>query len=264
MLGKLIKNEFKATSRLVAQIYLVMVLITVFLKVMLEIQIGSESNNVFVNTMVGFLMVTFVLAIITLFLGTVIVIIKRFYDNMLKDQGYLSFTLPVTTGQHLASKILVSYIWIIVSFIVAGIAIIILFLDNAEAWREVSQTISSILDVVKQQNLWSLVIKMILIVVIGLYSNIIIAYTCFSVGQLFNKHRIVGALITYMGIYTVNQIVGVIFMLAVLNMEVTNEMTMTVDMFQNIMTYSLTLSVVESIICTIVTYFMLNKRLNLE
>ena len=94
MLGKLIKNEFKATSRNFIPIYLVMMVVTVFMKIIMEIQNnadGALSQSRIMGVLGVLSITTFVIAIMAVIFGTIVLIIKRFYDNMLKDEGYLSF-----------------------------------------------------------------------------------------------------------------------------------------------------------------------------
>lgn len=264
MLGKLIKNEFKATARNFLPIYLIMLTITVFLKVLLEIQTNAGIENTFIDILFGLLMITFILAIIAIFFVTAILIIKRFYDNMLKDEGYLSFTLPVTTGQHLMSKVLVGYAWMIVSFVIIVLSVTILFLGDGEFWEAIQKGFSQAIELVNANGMWHFVIEIIMICLIGLYANIMLGYTCFSVGQNFNKHRVVGAFITYMAIYIITQIVSSVFMVFLLNMDMSEEVSVMSDMFQPFMIYTLAFTLIEAVVFTVITYFMLSRRLNLE
>ena len=42
-----------------------------------------------------------------------VLMIYRFYKNLMTDEGYLMFTLPVTTGQLIWSKMIVSAVWLL-------------------------------------------------------------------------------------------------------------------------------------------------------
>lgn len=264
MLGKLIKNEFKATSRTFILLYVVMLVVTVFLKIMIEIQNHSGAGNSLVEILFGFLMVTFVIAVIGLLLGTFILIIKRFYDNMLKDEGYLSFTLPVTTGQHIASKSIVSYIWVVATVSVIGISILVLMIGDGGFYTELIKTIREGIKIINQEGWWLPVIELILIMLIGTYSTILMAYTCLSVGQIMNKHRILGAFLTYLVLYVINQLINSVFMAGLLGIDIDQEMSIVSGFFQPYMIYLLVYTVVEAVIFTVVTHLMLSKRLNLE
>ena len=57
---------------------------------------------------------------------TFIIIIQRFYKNLLCDEGYLMNTLPISTWKNIASKLMVATIWNIVSVGVALVSILIM------------------------------------------------------------------------------------------------------------------------------------------
>ena len=44
-----------------------------------------------------------------------VLMIQRFYKNLLQDEGYLMFTLPASVHQHVWSKLIVSSVWFIVT-----------------------------------------------------------------------------------------------------------------------------------------------------
>lgn len=43
---------------------------------------------------------------------TAVILIQRFYKNLLGSEGYLMFTLPVTVSQHLFSKTIIAVVMI--------------------------------------------------------------------------------------------------------------------------------------------------------
>lgn len=50
---------------------------------------------------------------------TIVVTIQRFRKNLLGDEGYLMFTLPVSTSSLILSKCITALIYAVLSFIVA-------------------------------------------------------------------------------------------------------------------------------------------------
>ena len=72
------------------------------------------------------LMVFVLAALVTV---TTILILYRYYKNFFTDEGYLTFTLPVTRDQLLWSKIINAFIWEIATFLaltVCGTAILLI------------------------------------------------------------------------------------------------------------------------------------------
>lgn len=272
MLGKLIKNEFNATARNFIPVYLVMLAVTLLLKVFLEItDFLSIPEGPVVAAINIFLMIAFVLAIVAVIFGTIVFIIKRFYDNMLKDEGYLSFTLPVTPGQHIASKALTSYVWIIVSMAVIALSVVILMLGEASFFKMLSEAINVGIKFLSDNGYWGYAVGVFAAIIIGIYAVILEAYTCMSVGQIMNKHRVAGAVITYLVIYSIRQVCGMVFLTTTFMASVssgTAEIEMSTSQGANISTsilvFELIFLTVEAIAFTLITHIMIKRKLNLE
>lgn len=265
MLGKLIKNEYKATARAFLPLYLVLIVVTILNKIMLEVEAGAgdavSSSSVYM-IITTLLMITFFLTLFAVGVLTVILIIKRFYDNMLKDEGYLSFTLPVTTGQHLISKILVSYSWFVLSILLI-IAAVFTIESGFGIWHAFTETSQTLWTVVKEKYMTEFICVAVL-VIFGIYNGIVMPYTCFSIGQRFTNHKVLGAFLTYMAIYMINQAIGMVFLSAMVFTGADMILADETKMLHYVLFYSLGLEVVEGIVCTVITYFMLDRKLNLE
>ena len=108
MLRKLLKHEFRATGRVMLPMYLVLLVTAIGSNLagrkMLD---GPE-----ILTTLGLLIVmAFGFAIFGVLLMSFVLMIQRFYKNLLQDEGYLMFTLPVSVHQHIWSKLIVSAVW---------------------------------------------------------------------------------------------------------------------------------------------------------
>ncbi len=109
MVGKLIKNELKAGIHSIAPIYIV----TAAVVAMLAVSFAFEILWLAVISVIAVALVGF-----GIFAVTIISVVNNFNKSMFRDQGYLTFTLPVTSGQLLFAKALCSFIWILLSYIV--------------------------------------------------------------------------------------------------------------------------------------------------
>jgi hypothetical protein len=99
MLGKLIKHEWKAVGKILAIVHLALILMAIVGKIMLSIQVLSEAGLLW-----RMLLLIYVFSVIAVGVGTHIYLAIRFYKNMYTDEGYLSFTLPVKSWQHIFFK----------------------------------------------------------------------------------------------------------------------------------------------------------------
>lgn len=109
MLGKLIKNEFKQTSKSLIAVYSaagVSILFMLLSYVTKVAWLGATGS--------GALILIGVIAI----LMTLVMVINNFARSLYGNQGYLSYTLPVKCSSLLFSKFIVSFVWIIVSYLV--------------------------------------------------------------------------------------------------------------------------------------------------
>ena len=108
MVGKLIKNELKAGLHSVANIYIAAAAAVAFMAISLAFEIA-------------WLTAISLIAVIVVALGILIVtlisVVSNFNTTLFRDQGYLSFTLPVTSGQLLFAKALCSFFWILLSYL---------------------------------------------------------------------------------------------------------------------------------------------------
>lgn len=126
MLGKLLKHEFKQSARMISLIYASAFAVIAF------IFIGMLTKITWIG-IVGSV-VLYLTALIGVFM-TLVSVIKNFYETLYSNQGYLSFTLPVNCASLLGSKVIVSMIWVILSFMLAALCFLVIGM-NAKATAE--------------------------------------------------------------------------------------------------------------------------------
>ena len=163
MLGKLLKYEIKAMGRIMLPIYLVLIALSAVFALTMRLTIGK--------TAVGFLekfaivtLVLFVAAIIAACVMMLILVIQRFYKHLLGTEGYLMFSLPVSTGQLILSKLLTAVLWIVIGLIagvLAGFAMVGILSSVPEFMKEVQNAWNSLFtqaDLTRNLTLFVLVI----------------------------------------------------------------------------------------------------------
>ena len=128
MLAKLIKHEFKATACIFLPILgTVLVLtgaaaLTVKLGGILVLPGGTGWGGPVLGLASGLLCLLTFIAMMAMMTAAVVVTIQRFYKNLLGDEGYLMFTLPVTPAQHITAKLAVGTVWTLLSLALAVLA----------------------------------------------------------------------------------------------------------------------------------------------
>lgn len=110
MLGKLLKNEFIATGRIMGALYAVVAVIMAYVLGSYYIAKDTASTGQMLGIMVLLLISS------CSFILTAVVMITNFQKSLYGDQGYLSFTLPVKGSMLLISKIITSTVWFVAAF----------------------------------------------------------------------------------------------------------------------------------------------------
>lgn len=255
MLGKLLKYEFKATSRTFLPIYAALILVALVNRLF---RVG--------NIDIGFGLTTAILfgLFVALFVLTLLVIIERFNKNLLSDEGYLMFTLPVKPSNLILSKLLATLIWSVCSGIVAVVTFFLLFF-NLREFIEIMQSVPFVwhemIDVIKNELGTEFYAMAGLIIMIGISSyiqGILTIYSALATAQLpvFIKHR---GIISFIAFFVINTVVNFIATFLVNLMPFLSSLpNMTV--FIMIAAWG----IIIDLVLFVMTYFILNKHLNLE
>ena len=199
MLGKLIKYEFKACGRVFFPIYLVILILSIINRIYSQYGfIQSLKNNLSQKGSLlgvqGILTVVLFALFVSLFVITIIFTIQRFKKSLLEDEGYLIFTLPVSSRNIILSKYIVSLIFVILSTLVAILSFMLMgiFIENYKFARIMNMTGLIIINMINSDKG---ILTAILVLILGLiivYTNFVLSvYLSISVGQIpkFNKHR---------------------------------------------------------------------------
>ena len=133
MLGKLIKYENKALSKIISPLCIGVIIVSVFAAVMLKIDLSiknwlGEGNSVTTTLQVAtsVLFAFSVIAIASASFVALFLLMQRYYKNLFTDEGYLTFTLPVKTNQIIISKAIGAALWSVVSVICVAVAAFII------------------------------------------------------------------------------------------------------------------------------------------
>lgn len=113
MLGKLLKHEFRAVGRTMLPVMGVLIILAGLANISIHYIDNVRSD--FVELVLGLFIAAFVFGIIAAVVMAFVVMIGRFYKNLLKDEGYLMMTLPVNVHSLVWSKLIVSCAWFIIT-----------------------------------------------------------------------------------------------------------------------------------------------------
>lgn len=270
MLGKLIKWDLAADWKKYSVLYAATLLVSVML-----VATGKIKEHIINNRMLEIIEVMFGTLFMTLIVSIVIVVVgftvTRFYKNVMRDEGYLTHTLPVHTWQILVSKLIVSYIWFVSAAIVGAACLGIamgepLWLfdaigDFAEFMSEIPSS--------QEKSALILLIAIIISVVLSPFFLMSHAYFCFALGNLSSSHKLGLGVLAFFGLNIAENILAtvVIGFLDFSDVVWTDEIIPPVPVFGVInktMLIMLILSVAVSAGLFIAAERIFAKKLNLE
>ena len=220
MLGKLIRYELKSTSRVMWFIYAAVVASGALLGFVVPFGSRINTSTEIVNgeevfsfglgsggTLVMILMIAlfliYVLLINAMAIMTTIMIIMRFYNNMLQGEGYLMHTLPVPAWQHVLCKLITAVLWQLIALVVAVLSGFLLSLTSGILPTILRQKEFGMLLDMAGEFLRENGVEFTSLAVLGtvsVISGILLYYFCMAIGNLANKNKLLLAVASYIGI----------------------------------------------------------------
>lgn len=202
MFKKLLKYEFKSVGKWYLGIYLGVIILSVVLGFWIQALVLKSTTSAMSTAnaemfLFGTSSMVFGILIAALFLSTFVLVINRFRSNIYGRQGYLTMTLPVNSHQLILSKLVASLVWYFLAGITALLAIGIVISFVLMSTNEL--LIPELQHVFQQVDI-GIFIAYALSTLIESIRGILLIYFSISVGQLFRDHRLLFAILTYIGI----------------------------------------------------------------
>ncbi len=261
MLRKLMKHELRATARIILPLFLAVIVFSVFTSI--ATRSGFESHSNFLNIVSVLVSVGYGIALFALFAVILVLLINRFRNNLLGDEGYVMFTLPVSVHQLIWSKIIVSCLWFVGAclIVIASATIItadVAFFQNLsfnlrELWNEFNG--------VYALNGTAIVIESLVLFFLAYAAGCLQFYASLAVGHSFDRRKTLYSILFFFAVtFVIQLIVTLFFTTTDISIEVANPMA-AVHLSFGIM---IGLVAIYGAIFYVLTTKMLQKRLNLE
>ena len=152
----------------------------------------------------------YVIVCVVLFIVSIVFVILYFRRSTLKDEGYLTHTLPVPVWLIYVCKLISGYIIYLVNFVVIIVSVCISIARVDWIWR-VPESINEQLNVLGYKGSFCTLI-IILIILSGIYMYAMFFF-CMCMGYTANGNRDAFSFVTYIAVYIVGQILNVIVLL---------------------------------------------------
>ena len=212
---------------------------------------------------------------------TQVLMIQRYYKNLFTDEGYLTNVLPVSATDHILSKMLVFGAWSILNALSVLASFAFCFcrpqsgiLPQTPCFLQQDHDLFrfSVLSLgyrlpVLPMLLFPLIgitnhIGMALFSIVGFFASlffgILLFYAAISIGSLVSSHKILTAVLSYIGMTTVIQIFGGISIVRVFQDSTPTAVVTTSSVS------TLIITVVLCVVLFLICRYILSRRLNLS
>ena len=277
MLGKLMKYEVKCCGRTFFPLYIIVLLFSILGGLFINFDDGS-SDKFGIIYVIGIL-VAFAL-FVAMIVITIVLIVQRFNNSLLGDEGYLMFTLPVGEKTIVLSKFLTSLLFIILTSIVSIVSILVVgaifsykideVIDMSYLFKGVGEIISGNIGGIAFHLFSSIVDYSVFILTI--YLTITIAHL-----PGLSKHKTIAALGTFIILCVIQSIISSIVDLTIsdsfiesLESQLVEDPSYVIECFNvalSVYAYQVVNLIVNLIIAAASFFgisFLLENKLNLE
>lgn len=268
MLRKLYKHEFIALYRVLLPLYAVLVGMSVLTR--LTGYIDSEGSMI-LEAVKRLTMVLTVLVIVGTFFAGFVLLVVRFYQNLLTKQGYLTNTLPFKTHHHLLCKMLCGVVVEVSNTVMTLFSLLIIF-GTKERWQGFCDFIQNAFGVLADDsstaNAYACMIELGVILLASAAVSLLLMYACMAIGQQF-KNKILGSVIAYFCIYAANQALSTMLMLGAMlcgfltDEEIFANASVT-GVSQGVLLFTFVILAVQGAAYYWISHHFLSKKLNLE
>ena len=268
MLKKLYKHEFHSLFRSLLPIWASLI----GFAVLSRLTFITDFDNDVLNTVRGLSVTAYIFAIIAVFIVGLVIVVMRFYKNLLTHEGYLTFTLPFTPTQHIVCKLVCGVVVMVIDFIIVICSLLILGAGT--------ETLGEILGVIKLAltelpeyfsagQIAIISSEVLLLLLLSPFQSLLMFYAAMALGQQF-KNKVGGAAIAYICLYAAVQIITSLIMIPISfvsagGMEefdnLINDSVMYLGVFFG---FLIVMSAALSTVYFVITRHFLTKKLNLE
>ena len=258
MFLKLLKHELHEASRMLLPIFGGLIVFAGVTRC--TIWLMEQNDNPILSVTGGMVVGLFFMSCAACVILTAVLLLVRFAKSVHGDEGYLTHTLPVGVHSILLSRLLVTYLALLVSIGVAYVGIRF-SLWNVKAASEIKEAFSFAFESLgmDSKTLW----MMIASYGSQLLATILLVFAAISIGHSFNRGKVGFSILFYFAIESGFSIVSAVISLVMMP----NLLDESAD-FGAVMggfgLIAVGLNLLCCVVCYILSWLMTKKRLNLS
>ena len=277
MLGKLMKHEFRATARIMLPVMGAMVALALLANLSIRGLAGNLSDVPMLRILFILIIIFFSVAVVATAVMALVIMVSRFYRNLLKDEGYLMFTLPVSVHELIWSKLIVSLVWFLATglliFLVMALMALNLSHTNLQMILEQFPSWSEILRWLDEAGVRGQVITFLVQIVLGTLTGIFAVclhfYGAMALGHMFSKDKVLLSIVFFVGISFAFNLMEMGYGIVGFGLSDLENMDMSgaregLSFVSTVIWHGIALSAVQAAVMYLATFLGLKKGLNLE
>ncbi len=266
MTAKLLKYDFKSTGRILLPLFGALLAIALLLGISLGAQGNANHINYTFNWITQISMILYIVLIAAVGIITLVMLLYQgFYKSTLGSEGYFRLTLPVSIGQHLASKTINAGIWFILASVVGFLSVMFAMLpsfgmaDFLDGMRRLAAEFAA--NDIARREILHYGAQILLLVLGGGVAFILKAFASITVGNEWSAHPLLGGLLAFI-VFSILE--GILETLIPGDLQFANATYFDNAQMHSFLWFVLAIVVVEAVIYYAITWFMLDRRLNLQ
>lgn len=274
MLGTLLKHEFRATGRLMLPALGAMLVMSLLGN--LAMRFIGQVEHPFPLMVLAMIISVAVLALFAAWIMAFVLMIRRFRTNLLGDEGYLMFTLPVTVHDLIWSKLLTALCWIVLTGLLVSLVLFgtIFHLAGTQlgeilrelpSWEQVWDGLAEL--GISRGQVYLVIAQYLLGLLVSVMANCLLFYAALAVGHSFAKDKILLSVVFYLvisfGLSLLGSAFGVSLVLRAENVTQFADATGAFSWMSQINTQTLLLALIQGAVLYLLTALVLKRRLNL-
>ena len=277
MLGKLMKHEFRATARIMLPVMGAMAALALLANLSIRGLAGNLSDVPMLKILFTLIIIFFGAAVVATVVMSLVIMVSRFYRNLLKDEGYLMFTLPVSVHELIWSKLIVSLVWFLgtglLIFLVMTLMALNLSHTNLQMILEQFPSWSEILGWLDEAGVRGQVITFLVQIVLGTLIGIIALclhfYGAMALGHMFSKDKVLLSIVFFVGISFAFNLMEMGYGVVGFGLSDLENLDMSsgregLAFVSNVIWHGIGLSAVQAAVLYLAAFLGLKKGLNLE
>lgn len=246
MLGRLMKYDLKSMLKVIIPFWIAMFVTGILWSGQVRAALFDMNDEDGTRGLImGITMMLFLMLITAVIVMNIVVIIQRFWKGLLKEEGYLMFTLPVSERSLVLSKVLSSFLITIGTMLVIFLMVIGMGLMTGMNFNFLIQS-EFLKQFIHNCGIYSIVFGIVFV-----FGGIYHLYAAMAIGQLSNRNRFICSFAAYVVLAILFYLLEIPILGKGFHSDV-NEWLYVI------------IGVLEIALYHVVTEFILTKRLNLE